>query len=156
MVGMRWAVAAAMLGAALAADARAPLSAEQETRARRIDGLLIAPCCFANTVAEHHSPLADEVRAEIRLRIAAGASEAEILEAFAATYGERILAAPRLQGFNWLAYALPFVALGGGLLAVVLTLRRHRPARAAVEAVPAAAPNPRQARLEAELARYES
>ncbi len=57
----------------------------------------------------------------------AGETPNQIIEAFVAKYGERILMAPPAQGFNLLGYVLPTaaVALGAGILGFVL-LRRHR------------------------------
>ena len=43
-----------------------------------------------------------------------GYSKAEIIGAFRAAYGERVLMAPVAEGFNWAAYLTPFVALGAG------------------------------------------
>jgi len=48
----------------------------------------------------------------------------EILAAFQSVYGERVLMAPVKSGFNLLGYAMPFLALGGGAIAVVAVLRR--------------------------------
>lgn len=50
-----------------AAEAQAPpLTPGQAAIARRLDRMLIAPCCFANTLAKHHSPVADQLRQELR------------------------------------------------------------------------------------------
>ncbi len=57
----------------------------------------------------------------------AGQTPDQIITAFVAKYGERILMAPPAQGFNVLGYLLPTVSvvLGAGILGFVL-LRRHR------------------------------
>jgi hypothetical protein len=34
----------------------------------------MAPCCFGSTVATHHSPAADEIREDVRARVAQGAT----------------------------------------------------------------------------------
>lgn len=153
-----WALVAALLVVvAHAAGAESPpaLTAERQAAAQRLEGMLIAPCCFTNTVAEHRSPLSDEVRAEVRARLAGGASESEILDAFVARYGERILAAPRTHGFSLLAYLLPVIALAVGGGVVLLTLRRHRPRPVAPARADAAPANQRNAELDAELARLD-
>jgi len=56
-----------------------------------------------------------------------GASESEVIDAFVAKYGERILMAPEPTGFNLTGYLVPGTVLlvAGGLLAGVL-LRRSR------------------------------
>ncbi len=57
-------------------------------------------------------PVSPRVHADIEALIAGGYSEDEIREAFVATYGERVLTAPKAQGFNLLAYVAPFAAIG--------------------------------------------
>lgn len=62
--------------------------------------------------------------------VGGGYSAQEIIEAFVGTYGERVLMAPRANGFNLLGWVAPFIALGGGAILVVAALRRwQRPAR---------------------------
>jgi len=130
------------------------LTAQQEVVARRLEGMLIAPCCFVNTVAEHRSPISDEIRDQIRAAVASGKTETEILDAFVATYGERILAAPKPQGFNLLAYVLPAVAIAVGLLIIAVVMRRHGP-QAPKAGPPSEIPDQVKARFEAELAHFD-
>lgn len=47
----------------------------------------------------------------------------EIIDAFVDTYGERVLMAPKKEGFNWAGYIVPFAALGGGAVAVAAVLK---------------------------------
>ncbi len=132
------------------------LTPEQEAITQRLEGMLIAPCCFVNTVAEHRSPLSDRVREEVRAMVASGATETEILDSFVAKYGERILAAPKPQGFNWLAYVLPIVALAAGLVVVAFTLHRRQPRPVEPSAVsPETASNALWARFETELTHFD-
>lgn len=60
--------------------------------------------------------------------VAGGYGAAEILAAFKSVYGERVLMSPVKSGFNWLGYAMPFIALAGGGLFVASLLRRWRSA----------------------------
>jgi cytochrome c-type biogenesis protein CcmH len=76
----------------------------------------------------------------------------EILTAFEEAYGEKILMAPRKQGFNWVGWIAPFAAVGGGGLVVAALIRRwgrraaeHRSA----PPVPIEASDAEMARLEA-------
>ena len=55
--------------------------------------------------------------------VAGGYSAQEIIDAFEATYGERVLMAPKREGFNWLGYLLPSAALLAGGIAVTLIIR---------------------------------
>jgi cytochrome c-type biogenesis protein CcmH len=145
----------------LASNEGVALSPEQEARARVIDDQLIAPCCFSQTIANHNSPIAERMKAEVRQMLAAGSTEREIMDFYVAKYGERILATPRARGFNLLAYVMPAVALVVGLGGVVLVLRRWRrprssqPAGAAHGALSNDEARRYQARLEEELARFE-
>ena len=59
--------------------------------------------------------------------LAAGRSEPEILNAYVARYGERILASPPARGFNRLAYILPWAFLVFGSIALLLILRAWKP-----------------------------
>lgn len=53
-----------------------------------------------------------------------GYSADEIIAAFVNRYGERVLMAPRKQGFNLLGYIMPFAALGAGALVLTAMIRR--------------------------------
>jgi cytochrome c-type biogenesis protein CcmH len=55
-----------------------------------------------------------------------GHSAQEILAAFKAVYGEKVLMAPVRSGFNLVGYTLPFVALGAGAIGVAALLRRWK------------------------------
>jgi cytochrome c-type biogenesis protein CcmH len=145
----------------LASNEGITLSPEQEARARAINDQLIAPCCFSQTVANHNSPIAEQIKAEVRQMLAAGSSDREIIDFYVGKYGERILATPRASGFNLLAYVMPGIALVAGVLGVVIVLRRWRRPRSLqpVGAGPSALPSDEarryQALLEEELARFE-
>ena len=102
------------------------LGPKREAQAKSIESQLIAPCCFRQTVAEHQSPAAESIKAEVRQMLAAGATEQQVLDSFVHKYGEKILAAPQAHGFNLLAYLMPVLGLGSGLIIVVLQLLRWR------------------------------
>jgi cytochrome c-type biogenesis protein CcmH len=101
-------------------------------KAREIEDNLIAPCCWTQPVSQHYSEVSEQIRQEVRAMVEAGKSRDEIFDYYVAKYGERILAAPRAKGFNALAYILPWaaLALGAGLLIVLLRkVRSPAPAR---------------------------
>jgi cytochrome c-type biogenesis protein CcmH len=50
----------------------------------------------------------------------------EILAAFKAVYGEKVLMAPVRSGFNLVGYTMPFLALGAGAIGVAALLRRWK------------------------------
>lgn len=70
--------------------------------------------------------LAPQLQADIRARLAGGASEQDVYLAYEAEYGPSIYAAPKAEGFNLLAWILPFVALGFGGLFVWGAVRKLR------------------------------
>lgn len=72
-----------------------------------------------------------------------GKTDREITEAFVAKYGEKVLMAPKAQGFNLAGYVVPgiVIALVGALLTWVI-LRRVRRAQPVLAGVPAELPVP--------------
>src|SRR5208337_3848778 len=62
--------------------------------------------------------------AELKAGIAAGKSDKEILDSFAAKYGATVLAAPTTEGFNLVAWIAPFAVFAAALLGTVLLVRR--------------------------------
>lgn len=124
-------------------DDQIQLTPEQEKFAKQLETELIAPCCWRQPVSEHHSPAAGEVRTEIRKLVSEGEQEKAILARFTSQYGARILSSPPAQGFNWLAWVLPFVALAIGGLGVVVYVRSRQPAESAQseDQAPSAAPS---------------
>lgn len=56
--------------------------------------------------------------------IAGGYDVPEILAAFRAVYGERVLMSPVKEGFNWLGYLLPFVAIATASVLLFAMLKR--------------------------------
>jgi cytochrome c-type biogenesis protein CcmH len=76
-------------------------------------------------------PSALPLRAEIREQMALGKDKAAILAHFEEKYGEKILSAPTVEGFNLLAWTIPFVLVAVGALFVGLTVRHWAKRRAA-------------------------
>ena len=58
--------------------------------------------------------------------VAGGHSAQEILAAFKAIYGEKVLMAPVRSGFNLLGYTVPFIALGTGAVVLAALMRRWK------------------------------
>jgi cytochrome c-type biogenesis protein CcmH len=63
-------------------------------------------------------------REELKTGIASGASDKEILAAFASKYGATVLAAPTTQGFDLVAWIAPFAVFAAALLGTILLIRR--------------------------------
>ena len=60
-----------------------------------LEGRLLAPCCYLQTLDVHESPLASALRLEVRARLRAGESQEAIEDDFALRYGERVRAVPK-------------------------------------------------------------
>ena len=88
---------------------------------------------------------------DVMALVAGGYSAPEIIAAFKAVYGDRVLMAPPASGFDLAAWLTPFVALSAGIGLVLVVLRRLRgPALApAILPVVADATPAEQARLDA-------
>ena len=95
-----------------------------EEQARRIAAELRCPVCQNLSVADSPSEMAQQMRAMIREQLKEGKSSQQIMDYFTSKYGEWILLSPTTEGFNLLVWILPFIALTGGILLVVLVARR--------------------------------
>jgi cytochrome c-type biogenesis protein CcmH/NrfF len=119
-------VAAAFAALALAASAVAagPVSASA------IETKLVCPVCH-ETLDQSNAPVAQEMKHEIRRRIAQGWSEKQIIDEMVANFGPGVLSTPAKHGFDLLAWALPLggIALGAGALGLAAWRWSRRRAR---------------------------
>ncbi len=123
--------ASAALGGALHAD-----PANGDPRLEILFAMFIAPCCWRENLLAHHSPMADELRADIRQRVAGGQTDAQIKEAYLKKYTLRILAVPDGTRGQWLSWT-PLAATVAGAAAVGLVIKRMLRPAAAVPVVAA-------------------
>ncbi len=80
-------------------SAPASLTADQTAKIRKIEGRLMAPCCYTQTIRDHDSQVAVDMRNEVTAFVASGKSEDEIITYYRTKYGETILVVPDgLQG----------------------------------------------------------
>lgn len=111
---------ASLVGLALVAVV-GPASAEP-TSAKYVEGRLLAPCCYQQTLDIHESELATALRVEIDGRVARGESATAIEEDMVARYGERVRAVPKgaePRGAITLVGGLAVLASFLGLLGLV-------------------------------------
>ena len=97
--------------------------------AARLEGRLLAPCCWDSsrqTLDIHGSPIANELRREIRNRLKAGETPDAIEADLVRRYTTKILAAPADSPVAHLGSVLSFGLVGAGWLAAVLVLRWRR------------------------------
>ena len=65
--------------------------ARQQQRVQALQEKLLAPCCYEEPVGRHQSEIAVRMRIEIQRKVAEGKSDQEILDAYVARYGNRVL-----------------------------------------------------------------
>ena len=121
---------------AMAATMVACASADQaplEERARSIDKSLICAVCPGETIEQAQVELARQMRAVVREKLAVGWTRDQILQFFVDRYGEGVLAAPAKSGFNLIAWVVPFAAVGGGAVILLLVIRAMRRGREMLE-----------------------
>ena len=72
-----------------------------------------------------------------------GNNRAQIIAFYRHKYGEKVLSAPTAEGFNLLAWTMPFIALavGGGLVVLAVGRWRSNPPPAPPGSKPAAEPS---------------
>jgi hypothetical protein len=72
---------------------------------------LMATCCWSGTVYDHGNK---EMEIEIAGMVNTGKTKPEILDYYKGKYGERVLAVPVAEGFNYFAWIAPiFIGLLG-------------------------------------------
>lgn len=120
---LRLALALIFIFAAAAPNALA-FSAEDEMRARELGRTLRCVICQNQSIEDSDAPLAADMRALVRARIAAGDSDAEIKDRLRATYGDFVLLRPPVQANTIILWAGPAVIL---IVIAALALRRRRP-----------------------------
>jgi cytochrome c-type biogenesis protein CcmH len=105
-----------------------------DERAQDVASQLRCPTCNGETAADASTPVAAQMRAVIRQKLAAGESEQQVLVDFRASYGDDILASPPPSGFTLFIWLGPVLMLFAGIVVVVLAGREWR----AMAAVPVA------------------
>jgi cytochrome c-type biogenesis protein CcmH/NrfF len=105
--------------------------AAETTTNEQVSQSLTCQCGCGLTVANCNMPTCSfsvPTRLEIDRMIGNGMGRAQIIAFYRHKYGEKVLSAPTTEGFNLLAWTMPFIALvvGGGL--IVLAFGRWRAA----------------------------
>lgn len=108
--------------AVVPAAAQAPDPATEEEMYRIADKLN-CPICQGQRLSECPIQICQEMRAEIVQWLQEGQTEEEIIQAFVDRYGVQVLNEPPVEGFNVLAWVIPFVGLAIVLAVGVWALR---------------------------------
>jgi len=88
-----------------------------------LEAELVCPVC-ETTLDQSNAPVAERMKAFLRVRIAAGDSERQIKDALVAEFGPGVIAEPPGGGFGLLAWLLPLGAVVGAAIVVALLIRR--------------------------------
>ena len=91
--------------------------------ASRLEGRILAPCCWNQTIDIHGSEPAYQLRSEIRNRLKAGETPEAIEASFVKRYGTKILAVPDSSPLGGIA-ALLAVGFGAAGVAAYFMLKR--------------------------------
>ena len=97
----------------------------KELRARDLSRELRCMVCQNQSIDDSEAPLARDLRLLVRERIAAGDSNAQVLDFLVARYGEFVLLKPRVEPHTLLLWLLPPLALVGGGVALWINGRRR-------------------------------
>lgn len=123
----------------------APLTPVQQQQVARLEHVLMAPCCYTQTIDEHKSEIAEQMRHEVEAMVAAGKTDQQIKDYYRARYGETILVVPEGRTGR-VAYGVPVALAAIALMVLLALLRRGQlrrqsllPARAPAGGVPVAA-----------------
>ena len=103
----------------------------KEARARDLSRELRCMVCQNQSIDDSEAPLARDLRLLVRERIAAGDSDAQVIDFLVARYGEFVLLKPRFESHTLLLWLLPPLALAGGGVALWLHGRRRSRSAAA-------------------------
>jgi cytochrome c-type biogenesis protein CcmH len=96
-----------------------------ELRARDLSRELRCMVCQNQSIDDSEAPLARDLRLLVRERIAAGDSDARVMDFLVARYGEFVLLKPRFESHTLVLWLLPPLALLGGGLALWAHGRRR-------------------------------
>ena len=97
----------------------------KESRARDLSRELRCMVCQNQSIDDSEAPLARDLRLLVRERIAAGDSDAQVIDFLVARYGEFVLLKPRLERHTLLLWLLPPLLLAGGGFALWIHNRRR-------------------------------
>ncbi len=103
----------------------------QEARARELSRELRCMVCQNQSIDDSEASLARDLRLLVRERIAAGDSNAQVIDFLVARYGAFVLLKPPVKPDTLLLWLLPPLALVGGGLALWLQVRRRAAAEGA-------------------------
>ncbi len=97
----------------------------QEARARAISRELRCVVCQSQTIDDSSAPVAEALRKLVRDRIVAGDSDAQVVAAVTARYGDFVLLKPRFDGSTAILWLGPFAVLALGAAGAFVYVRHQ-------------------------------
>ena len=90
-----------------------------------IEKSLMATCCYSGTVYDHGNK---EMENNIAQMVSSGKSREEIISFYTEQYGERVLAIPKKEGFNMLAWIAPMLigVLGISIITIYINSKNEK------------------------------
>ncbi|HEX7668689.1 MAG TPA: cytochrome c-type biogenesis protein CcmH [Polyangiaceae bacterium] len=125
--------------------------------ASRLEGRLLSPCCWDSsrqTLDIHGSPIANELRREIRTRLRAGETPEAVEADLVRRYTTKILAVPADSPLPEVGKVLLILLVGAGAFAATRVAKWRRQSKAMAPAAPsgaAAPPDEWDARIDSEI-----
>jgi cytochrome c-type biogenesis protein CcmH len=107
------------------------ISAISDNEVNAIARQMFCPVCENTPLDVCPTQACAQWRELIRQKLAAGWSEQEIKDYFVEQYGARVLGAPPAEGFNWLVYLVPPIAILAGVYILLRALRSWKQPAAA-------------------------
>lgn len=116
-----------------------PLMAEVQTnelddpelreRYQKLTRELRCPTCQNENVAESGAPVANDIRRHVHQQLEAGRSDEEIVAFMVERFGEFVRYRPEMSPRTYVLWYGPFVAIGLGILVVIILALRARQRR---------------------------
>ena len=96
-----------------------------EKQAQEIYYELLSPFCPGRALADCPTDKAVELKEKIKKDLESGKSKEEVIQSILTEYRQNLRAVPNMSGLNALAWILPFVILGAGLVVVIIKIKKH-------------------------------
>lgn len=113
-----------LLVAALQAPAPSTNDSVLEARTREVASVLRCPVCQGLSIQSSPSELAVQMKEVVRQQLREGRSPEEVKAYFVSKYGEWVLLEPKAEGANLLVYGLPILLLFGGMVVILVVVRK--------------------------------
>lgn len=131
---MRAAVRAAMtLWVTMAALPLWAAEAGVKARIERLERSLLAPCCYKEPIARHHSEISTKMKLEVARWVAEGKPDEEILAVYRERYGARVVMPPEADPSPWVRAVPWLAALAGGAAVMRILAKWRRPAAPVID-----------------------